>query len=641
MHRSHMRLNETTFSTVLSVCARLRSLHDGKQVHGLVLKSGSESSKLVGSALLYFYANCFEIKEAKQVFDLLHEGNELLWSLMLVGYVQCNLMSDAMDVFNRMPACDVVAWTALISGYLKSEDGCEKALQLFLVMRETGEVPPNEFTFDCVLRACGRVGDVREGRIVHGLLIRYGFEFEHSIGGALIDFYCICKAMDDAKRVYDRLVNPCLNASNALIEGLILMGKVDEAETIFDGLTEKNSVTYNLMIKGYSLSGRVDDSERLFSEVPQRTILTLNTMISVYSRNREIDKALELFDKTKGERDPVTWNTMISGHIQSAQHEEALRLYVSMRRLSIGQTQSTFSVLFHACSCLGSLQQGQVLQAHLIKTPFESNTFVGTALVDMYCKCGSIDDAQRAFIRISYPNVAAWTALIIGYAHHGFCSEALLLFDNMLEQGVDPNGATFTGVLSACIRGGMVNEGMKFFRSMEKSYSITPTLKHYACVVDLLGRSGRLQEAEDLIKEMPIEADKVVWGALLNACWFWMDMEMGERVAEKILDLDPNSISAYVITSNMYAGLGRWGEKMMMRKILRRLEVKKDPGCSWVELNNKVHVFSVEDRIHPHCNVIYTTLEHLTENVNSNVQYDYVCMPIIKGNIFTGTYCQR
>ncbi|GFY84101.1 pentatricopeptide repeat (PPR) superfamily protein [Actinidia rufa] len=197
MHRSHMRLNETTFSTVLSVCARLRSLHDGKQVHGLVLKSGSESSKLVGSALLYFYANCFEIKEAKQVFDLLHEGNELLWSLMLVGV--------------RM--------------------GVRRLWSCFLVMRETGEVPPNEFTFDCVLRACGRVGE------------------------------CV-KAMDDAKRVYDRLVNPCLNASNALIEGLILMGKVDEAETIFDGLTEKNSVTYNLMIKGYSLSGRVDDSER-------------------------------------------------------------------------------------------------------------------------------------------------------------------------------------------------------------------------------------------------------------------------------------------------------------------------------------------------------------------------------------------
>ncbi|KAH7855752.1 hypothetical protein Vadar_028438 [Vaccinium darrowii] len=620
MHRNSTSLNETTFSTVLSVCAKLQSLVNGKQVHCLVLKSGCESFKFVGSALLYFYANCFEIKQAKRVFDLLYEGNELLWSLMLVGYVQCGLMSDALNFFYRMPTRDVYAWTTLISGYSKSESGGEKALELFLVMREEGEVGPNEFTFDCVLRACGRVGAVHNGRVVHGMVIKYGLEFEHSIGGALIGFYCGCNVLGDAKRVYDKLVNPCLNASNMLIEGLIGMGKVDEAEMIFDGLIERNPVTYNLMIKGYAVSGRADDSERVFLEMPQSTIGSSNTMISVYSRNGEIGKALELFEQTKGERNPVTWNSMISGHIQSAQHEEALKLYMSMRRLSIGQTRSTFSALFHACSCLGSLQHGQLLHAHVAKTPFVSNVFVGTALVDMYCKCGSIADAQKSFIEINSPNVAAWTALILGYAHNGLCSEALLLFEHMLEQRVDPNAATFVGVLSACIRAGLVNEGMKYFWSMEKHYHVTPTQEHYACVVDLLGRSGRLQEAEDLIKEMPIEADKVVLGALLHACWFWMDMEMAERAAEKILDLDPKNISAYVIMSNIYAGLGRWGEKMMMRKILRCLEVKKDPGCSWIELNNRVHVFSVEDRNHPHCNLIYSTLEHLTANVNCSIQ---------------------
>ncbi|KAL7003596.1 hypothetical protein U1Q18_004748 [Sarracenia purpurea var. burkii] len=426
MHRNNTRLNETTFSSVLSVCARLQSLPDGKLVHGLVLKSGSESFNLVGSALLYFYANCFEIEEAKRVFDLLHEGNELLWNLMLVGFVHCNLMSDAANIFDRMPTRDVIAWTTLISGYSKSEDGCVKALELFLLMRGKGEVTPNEFTFDCVLRACSRAGALNEGNVVHGLLIRCGFELEHSIGGALIDFYCIFNATDDAKRVYDELINPCLNASNMLIDGLILRGEVDEAEMIFDGLVERNSVTYNLMIKGYALSGRVGDSERLFLEMPQRTIVSSNTMISIYSRNGEIDKALELFEETKGERNPVTWNSMISGHIQSAQHEEALKLYKTMRRLSISQTRSTFSALFHACSSLGSLQQGKLLHAQLVKTPFDSNVFVGTALVDMYCKCGSINDAQRSFIGISSPNVAAWTALIMGHAHHG----VILLIDS-------------------------------------------------------------------------------------------------------------------------------------------------------------------------------------------------------------------
>ncbi|XP_059667192.1 putative pentatricopeptide repeat-containing protein At5g37570 [Cornus florida] len=624
MHRTDMKLNETSFSSVLSVCARLGSLRDGKQVHGLVLKSGSEFFKLVGSALLYFYASCFEIGEARRVFGVLHESNELLWNLMLVGYVQCNLTNDALDLFYKMPTRDVVGWTTMISGYSKSENDYKKALDLFWSMREMGEVAPNEFTLDCVLRACGGLGDLQKGCVVHGLLIRYGLEFEHSIGGALIDFYCNCEAMDDAKRIYDGLVKPSLNASNSLIKGFLLMSKVDDAEGIFDALVEKNQVSYNLMIKGYAVNGRVSDSERLFLEMPQRTIASSNTMISVYSRNGEIDKALELFEETKGERNPVTWNSMISGHIQVAQHEQALRLYVTMRRLSISQTRSTFSALFHACSCLGSLQQGQLLHAHLIKTPFESNVFVGTALVDMYSKCGNFSDAQKSFINISSPNVAAWTALINGCAHHGLYSETVLLFNHMLEQGVDPNAATFVGVLSACVRAGLVTEGMRYFRLMEKCYNVTPTLEHYTSVVDLLGRSGHLQEAEDLIKEMPIEADMVVWGALLNACWLWMDMEMSERVAEKMFNLEPQPVTAYVIMSNIYARLGRWEDKMKVRKRLRGLEVKKDPGCSWIELNNRVHVFSIGDRTHPHSNVIFTTLEHLTTNVNSSIQFDCV-----------------
>lgn len=192
----------------------------------------------------------------------------------------------------------------------------------------------------------------------------------------------------------------------------------------------------------------------------------------------------------------------------------------------------------------------------------------------------------------------------------------------MLKQGVVPNGATFTGILSACGRAGLVDEGMKFFHLMQKCYGVTPTLEHYVCVVDLLGRSGYLQEAEEFIKAMPIEADGVVWGALLSACWFWTKMELIGRVAENIFNLDPKAVSAHVILSNMHSILGKWGEKMNVRKRLRSLGIKKAPGCSWIELESNVHAFSVEDRTHPHCNAIYATLEHLTSNTNSLVQYD-------------------
>ncbi|GMJ07844.1 SLOW GROWTH 2 [Hibiscus trionum] len=617
MHRSDVKFKESTFSTALSLCGRLQSLSPGKQIHCVVIKSGCESFEFVGSSMLYFYANCFEIEGAKRVFHDLHDKNELLWNLMIVGYVESGLMREALDMFMKMPKRDVVAWTTLISGYVKSEEGCEKALELFWWMRGSSEVLPNEFTLDSVIRACSRLGDLCEGRLVHGILIKYGFEFDQSIGGALIEFYSDCDAIADAKRVYDGVANPSLNASNSLIRGLISTGKIEDAELIFDRLVEANSVSYNLMIKGYAACGRAEDSKRLFEEMSERTIVSTNTMISVYSRSGEIDKALKLFELTQGERNSVTWNSMMSGYIQNEQYKEALMLYLNMCRLQIARTRSTFSVLFHACSCLRSLQQGQLLHAHLTKTPFQSNVYVGTSLVDMYSKCGSIADAHRSFSSIYSPNVAAWTAIINGYAHHGLGSQAISLFEHMLEKGMVPNGATFVGTLSACAHAGLVNEGMKLFRSMEKCYGVVPTIEHYACVVDLLGRAGLLQEAEEFIKKMPVEADEVVWGALLHSCWYWMDMEVGERVAEKLFSMNPKTISVYVILSNIYAILGKWGEKLEVRQRLRDLEAKKDPGCSWIELDNRLFVFSIEDRSHPCFNMIYATLQHLTTNLNS------------------------
>ncbi|TXG71258.1 hypothetical protein EZV62_006193 [Acer yangbiense] len=224
MHGSYVKLNETTFSTVLSVCAQLKCLINGKQIHDLVLKSGYESFEFVGSSLLYFYRNCFEIEEAKRVFEELREENGLLWSAMLVGYVQCNMMSDAFDLFMRMPRRDVVMWTKLISGYVTSEDvdGCEKALELFRWMIQSGEVMNDEFTFDAVVRGCDRLGVLHEGRAVHGMLIKCGYEFDHLIRGALIEFYCSCEHINEAKRVYDRVANPGLDASSSIISGLIL-----------------------------------------------------------------------------------------------------------------------------------------------------------------------------------------------------------------------------------------------------------------------------------------------------------------------------------------------------------------------------------------------------------------------------------
>ncbi|KAI3504006.1 hypothetical protein L1887_32550 [Cichorium endivia] len=426
MHFNNVKLNETTCCSGLSACARLPSFITGKQLHGLIFKHGLESFQLVGSALLYFYANCNEIQEARRVFNILHERNELLWSLMLVCYVHCNMLDDALDLFKRMPTRDTVSWTVLMSGFSKRDGGSHKALELFCLMRRSDETDPNEFTFDCVIRACGRLGFLLQGKIIHGLVIRYGFEFEHSITGALIDFYCACKEIDDGKRAYHGLSNSTISDSNSLIEGLIGVSMIEEAEIMFNWLAKKDPKTYNLMIKGYSSVGRFNDSIQLFLKTPRKDLSSLNTMISVYSRNGNLNKAIEIFEVTKEERNTVTWNSMISGYIHNNQQETALKLYKTMHKLNINKSRSTFSTLFHACSSIGSLRNGQLLHAQLAKTPLASNVYVGTSLVDMYSKCGSINDARSSFLSIVNPNVAAWTALVNSYAHHGHFLEAHL-----------------------------------------------------------------------------------------------------------------------------------------------------------------------------------------------------------------------
>ncbi|XP_017425525.2 pentatricopeptide repeat-containing protein At1g28690, mitochondrial [Vigna angularis] len=625
MHRFRVTLNEVSFSAVLSACARSESLLLGKQVHSLLLKSGYERFGLVGSALLYFYVQCCGIREAEVVFEELRDGNQVLWSLMLAGYVQRDMMDDATDMFEKMPSRDVVAWTTLISGYAKREGGCERALDLFGSMRRSSEVVPNEFTLDCVVRVCARLGVLCVGRVVHGLCIKGGFDFDNSIGGALTEFYCDCEAIDDAKRVYESMGGEtCLNVANSLIGGLVSKGRMEEAEFVFNDLRDTNSVSFNLMIKGYAMNGQFEKSKRIFEKMSPKTLTSINTMISVSSKSGELDEAVKLFEKTKGERNYVTWNSMMSGYIINGRHKEALNLYVAMRRLSVDYSRSTFSVLFRACSCLCSFRQGQLLHAHLIKTPFQVNVYVGTALVDFYSKCGHLADARSSFNSIFSPNVAAWTALINGYAYHGLGSEAVLLFRSMSHQGVVPNAATFVGVLSACNHAGLVGEGLRIFHTMQRCYGVTPTIEHFTCVVDLLGRSGHVKEAEEFIIRMPIEADAIIWGALLNASWFWKDMEVGEKAAEKLFSLDPNPTFAFVVLSNMYAILGRWGQKTKLRKRLQSLELRKDPGCSWIELNNDIHLFSVEDKTHPYSDVIYATVDHITSTINSIIPFHFI-----------------
>lgn len=282
MHSSCVKFNEVSFSASLSACTRGASLFLGKQIHSLLFKSGYQRFGPVGSALLHYYVQCCGIREAEMVFEELRDENHVLWSLMLAGYVQRDMIGDAMEIFEKMPVRDVVAWTTLISGYAKREDGCERALDLFGCMRRSSEVLPNEFTLDCVLRVCARLRILYVGKVVHGLCIKDGFDFDNSVSSALAEFYCVSDAVDDAKRVYENMIGEaCSNVADSLIGGLVSIGRIKEAEMIFYGLRDKTLISNDLMIKGYAMSGRIRKSKKLFEKMSLKHLTSLNTMITV------------------------------------------------------------------------------------------------------------------------------------------------------------------------------------------------------------------------------------------------------------------------------------------------------------------------------------------------------------------------
>eukprot|EP01018_Ginkgo_biloba_P025611 Gb_06576 [translate_table: standard] len=330
----------------------------------------------------------------------------------------------------------------------------------------------------------------------------------------------------------------------------------------------------------------------------------------MYSKCGLLKDARQMFDKMI-ERDRISWNSMIAGYAEHTHDEEALKLFEEMQRVGFKPDHFTFSNVLSVCAALAALGQGRHVHAQIISTGFESDVGVGNALVDMYAKCGSIEDARQVFDKMPKRNIISWNAMIVGYAQHGDGNETLVLFEQMQHAHVKPNKITFVGILAACNHRGLVDEGRHHFDSMSIDYGIIPEADHYSCMVGLLGRAGCLDEAEDLINKMPFEPDAVIWGGLLAACRLYNNMELGKRVAEYLFELEPQSSAAYVALSNIYASCGSWDYVAKMRKLMKDKVLKKEPGCSWIEVKNKVHVFIVEDQSHPQTKQIYETLEVL------------------------------
>eukprot|EP01018_Ginkgo_biloba_P011139 Gb_03380 [translate_table: standard] len=483
--------------------------------------------------------------------------DRFLGNTLINLYAKCGNVDDARRVFDRMVERDVFSWTVMIAAC--SRHGlAEEALTLFYNMQRGG-IQPNEFTFASILPVCENLATVKE---VHEEIIRSGCQSDVFVASALVDMYAKCRNLENARHVFDRM-------------------------------PERDAVSWTTMIAAYSQNGHVNEAWILFHKMPQRDIFSWNAMLTGYAQNGLVDEALKLFGEMP-ERDVVSWTAMIAGYTQNGHGEDALKFFRKMQLAGVKPDSKTFISVLPACTNLAALEQGMDIHDKVIKNGFHSDVYVSNTLINMYAKCGSIENACHVFDNIHQPDVISWNTMIGAYAMHGCGKEALKLFEQMQHSGMNPDQVTLVCVLSACCHAGLVDEGWEYFHCMSRSYHITPLMEHYGCMVDLLGRAGRLLEAQELIEKMPVKPNAAVWGCLLGACRIHNNSELGQRAAEHLFELEPKSAAPYVLLSNIYAAAERWDAIGKVRKMMKDKRVEKTPGYSWIRVNKQRHLLRTD-----------------------------------------------
>eukprot|EP01018_Ginkgo_biloba_P007785 Gb_19828 [translate_table: standard] len=475
--------------------------------------------------------------------------------------------------------------------------------------------PVDSNVYASLLQACTNIEALKQ---MHAHMLRSGTDQNVFLGTKLVTMYAKNGNLVDARLVFDHMPERNVFSWNTMIGGYARDGHCEETLRMYFEMRragiQPDNFTFPFVLKACTslsaLQGGRDIHHHIVRTGFESDVFVGACLVDMYAKCGSIEDARQVFDKMS-RRDVVSWTVMIGGYVQNGRAHEALTLFHEMQLSGMTPDKVTMVSMISACAHLGALQQGKWIHDCVSRSGFESDIIVGSALIDMYCKCGSVDIARQVFDKMSKRNVVSWSAMIAGYGMHGHGEDALALFNQMQETDMKPNHITFVSVLSACSHAGLVEEGWRYFNCMDRDYCITPGVKHYTCMVDLLGRAGHLEEAQNFIKKMPLPPDAGVWGALLGACRIHCNIELGEDVAERLFKLEPENAGYYVLLSNIYAAAGRWNDIAKVRAMMTDRGLKKTPGRSWIEVNDKVHTFRVGDKSHPRSKEIYAMLETL------------------------------
>lgn len=467
------------------------------------------------------------------------------------------------------------------------------------------------------------------GKKLHGRLLISGFGFHTILATKLVTLYSTCNSLDNAHKLFDRIPKENIYLWNVLIRGYAWHGPHEMAiklyyEMINHGILP-DSFTFPFMLKACSALSAIDTGKEVH-ELAVRTgwekdVFVGAGIVDMYAKCGCVADARDVFDRMS-ERDVVVWNTMIGAYTHNGRPLEAIDLLKDMVLDGFSPTVATLVTVISASADSATLLNGRVIHGFSVRRGYESDDKVKTALVDMYSKSGWVAIARRLFEKLTVKRVVSWNAMINGYAMHGHAGEALNLFYRMEENMVVPDNITFVGVLSACSSGRLLEDGRRFFNLLTR-----PTIQHYTCMIHLLGHSGRLDQAYDLINQMPMQPDSGVWGSLLNACKIHRKVELGEVALQKLIELEPDDAGNYVLLANIYAQAGKWEEAAKLRNQMVDLGLKKTIACSWIDVKNTVHAFVVGDTSHPQSNEIYSELDRI-EGLMAEAGYVADTMPV-------------
>ncbi|XP_021801507.1 pentatricopeptide repeat-containing protein At4g19191, mitochondrial-like [Prunus avium] len=587
MKQNGLEPNNFTFPFLAKACAKLSNLKFSQIIHTNVLKSPFRSDVFVQTAML----------------DM---------------YVKCDRLADAYILFERIPMRDVACWNVMLMGFAQL-GFLDKVLRLFHEMR-FARILPDTITVMGLTQASLETKNLALVKAIHAFGIQIGIDGDVSMANTWISAYSKCDDLSSAMAVFNgiEIGARTVVSWNSMIAGYSNLGKFLDALNFYkwmlcDGYRPDISTIVSL------LSSCIQPDKLLQGVLTHchgiqmgcdSDIFVVNALISMYSRCGDILSSRFLFDGMSN-RTCVSWTAMISGYADKGDLNEALRLFHAME--AAGEKPDLVTVLSLASGCgqTGALELGKWIHNYAFSNGLRDSIVVCNALIDMYAKCGNINSARELFYALPVRTVVSWTTMIAGFALNGNYEEALDLFCLMVDLDLKPNHLTFLAILQACTHAGLLEKGMEFFDMMKKVYKINPGVDHYSCMADLLGRKGRLEEATELVKSMPMKPDARIWGALLSACKIHRNVEIGEYACRRLFELEPQGAVPFVEMANIYASERRWDEVAALRTAMKFKKVKKIPGQSLLHVNGKPHVFTVEDRGHPEGLLIYAMLDSL------------------------------